>query len=88
LAAMPTLDRLARLEQLGLLSSAEDWLVLRQIQNQFTQEYPDAVNKRFERLQDAVNAAYQLITVMAQLDGKLRQRFSDSDLLQSTPMQA
>jgi hypothetical protein len=86
-ADMPTLDRLARLEQLGWLSSAEDWLVLQQIRNQFTHEYPDSVNERFERLQAAVNAAYQLITVMAQFDGKLHQRFSDSDLLQSTPIQ-
>ncbi|MBS0543668.1 MAG: hypothetical protein JSR40_08025, partial [Proteobacteria bacterium] len=38
-APMPVLDRLARLEQLGWLPSAEQWLELRRIRNEFTHEY-------------------------------------------------
>lgn len=84
-AAMPALDRFARLEQLGWLPSADDWNVLRQIRNQFAHDYPDTVNERFERLQAAIGAAQQMIAVMAQIDGKIRQRFSGSALAPANP---
>lgn len=85
IAAMPALDRFARLEQLGWLASAEDWNVLRQIRNQFTHDYPDSATERFERLQAAIDAAHQLIAIIAHIDSKLRQRFSESALALSSP---
>ncbi|NDP39370.1 MAG: hypothetical protein GZ093_11560 [Rhodoferax sp.] len=84
-AAMPAFDRFARLEQLGWLPSADDWNVLRQIRNQFAHDYPDTVNERFERLQAAIGAAQQMIAVMAQIEGKIRQRFSGSALAPADP---
>ncbi len=39
-APMPMLDRLNRLEQLGLLPSADEWAELRRIRNEFTHDYP------------------------------------------------
>jgi hypothetical protein len=84
-AALPALDRFARLEQIGWLTSAEDWNVLRQIRNQFTHDYPDTAKERFERLQVAMDAAQQLIGVLAHIDSKLRQRFSASALVLSRP---
>jgi len=83
-AAMPALDRFARLEQLGWLASAEDWNVLRQIRNQFAHDYPDSIDERFERLQAAMDAADQLIAIIAHIDRKLHQRFSESALVFSS----
>ena len=77
-AAMPAFDRFARLEQLGWLSSADNWNVLRQIRNQFAHDYPDSVSERFERLHAAMGAAQQMIAVMLQIQSKHQQRFGDS----------
>ena len=77
-AAMPALDRFARLEQLGWLASAEVWNLLRQIRNQFTHDYPDNTAERFERLQAATQAAHQLLDLMAHITTKLRQRFGNA----------
>lgn len=75
IATMPALDRFARLEQLGWLVSADQWTTLRQIRNQFTHDYPDAPPQRFERLQAAINAAGQLISVLDLITARLQQRF-------------
>lgn len=74
-AVMPAFDRFSRLEQLGWLPSADNWNVLRQIRNQFSHDYPESPNERFERLQAAIRAARQLIDVMAHIEGKINQRF-------------
>ena len=39
-AAMPMLDRLNRMEQLGWLPDAEEWAELRRIRNEFAHDYP------------------------------------------------
>ena len=69
-AIMSALDRFARLEQLGWLVSADDWQTLRQIRNQFADDYPDKPTERFERLQAAIHAAAQLIEVLTQFQRK------------------
>ncbi len=76
-AVMPALDRFARLEQLGWLPSADEWNILRQVRNQFAHDYPDTVEERFERLQAAIKAAWQMIALMEQISLKLRQRFGE-----------
>lgn len=70
IAPMAAIDRFARLEQLGWLQSADDWLTLRQVRNQFAHDYPDSAAERFERLQAAIQAALQLLVVMAQFQQK------------------
>jgi hypothetical protein len=72
-APMSAIDRFARLEQLAWLPSAEAWLALRHIRNQFAHDYPDSVPERFERLQAAAAAARQLLTVMELFNQRLRQ---------------
>lgn len=62
-APMPVLDRLARLEQLGWLPSAEQWLELRRIRNEFTHDYPEEVEERFLRLQLAIRSARQAMSL-------------------------
>lgn len=69
-ATMSALDRFARLEQLGWLPSADDWLILRQIRNQFAHDYPDSPTERFERLQAAIQAAMQILAVLAHFQSK------------------
>lgn len=71
IAPLSAIDRFARLEQLGWLPSADEWLTLRQIRNQFSHDYPDSPAERFERLQAAAQAARQLLTVMAQFQKKI-----------------
>ena len=70
IAPMSAIDRFTRLEQLGWLKSADDWLMLRQVRNQFAHDYPDSQTERFERLQAAIQAARQLLMIMAQFHQK------------------
>ena len=70
IAPMSAIDRFTRLEQLGWLQSADDWLMLRQVRNQFAHDYPDSPTERFERLQAAIQAARQLLMIMAQFHQK------------------
>jgi hypothetical protein len=69
---MSAMDRFSRLEQLGWLPSADAWLALRHVRNQFTHEYPDSAAERFERLQVASQAARQLLTVAALFNQKIQ----------------
>jgi len=69
-APMSALDRFARLEQLGWLASADEWQTLRQIRNQFAHDYPDNAHERFERLQAAIGAATQLMSVLTYFQSK------------------
>jgi hypothetical protein len=75
-AAMSALDRFARLEQLGWLPSAEAWSGLRQIRNQFTHDYPDDPDQRFQRLQAAIQAAGELLHIMAHMSRQLAPRLA------------
>lgn len=68
---MSAIDRFNRLEQLGWLASADDWLTLRQVRNQFAHDYPDSAAERFERLQAAIHAARQLLAIMLNFQTKL-----------------
>ncbi len=68
---MSAIDRYARLEQLGWIASADEWLALRQVRNQFAHDYPNSAAERFERLQAATKAAVQLLAIMKKLQTKL-----------------
>jgi hypothetical protein len=70
IAPMSAIDRFIRLEQLGWLQSADDWLMLRQVRNQFAHDYPERPTERLERLQAAIQAARQLLMIMAQFHQK------------------
>jgi hypothetical protein len=69
-APMSALDRFARLEQLGWLASADEWQTLSQIRNQFAHDYPNNALERFERLQAAIGAATQLMSVLTYFQSK------------------
>ena len=71
-ALMSAIDRFARLEQLGWLTSADDWQTLRQIRNQFNHDYPNNPTERFQLWQAAVHAAEQLRTVLSSFQSKIK----------------
>jgi hypothetical protein len=71
------LDRLDRLEQLGWLPSAEEWVELRRTRNEFTHDYPETTKERFERLQLALAAAEKVMTILEFMNQKIYQRFPE-----------
>jgi hypothetical protein len=75
ITAMPAIDRLNRLEQLGWLPSADEWTELRRIRNEFTHEYPEAAQEKFARLQLALASARRLLEILSIFVEKLGQRF-------------
>jgi hypothetical protein len=68
---MPALDRFNRLEQLGWLPAADEWMELRQVRNQFAHEYPESAEERFERFRAAVGAARRLIHLLDGFERRL-----------------
>jgi hypothetical protein len=73
---MSALDRFAWLEQLGWLDSADEWQTLRQIRNQFAHDHPDNSLERFERLQAAICAAAQIISVLSRFQSKSKSQMT------------
>jgi len=65
---MPVVDRLQRLEQLGWLASAEEWMTLRRVRNEFTHDYPETAEERFERLTLAMQSATRLLEVLGHFE--------------------
>jgi len=72
---IPVIDRLNRLEQLGWLPSADEWVELRRIRNEFTHEYPETPEERLERLQLATESAARLLEILGILLEKIASRF-------------
>ncbi|WP_260293619.1 hypothetical protein [Sedimenticola hydrogenitrophicus] len=75
IASMAMLDRLNRLEQLGWLPSAEEWIRLRAIRNEFTHDYPEDVAERYERLELAIISAKRLRELIAGFERKVKERW-------------
>lgn len=75
IAALPMIDRLSRLEQLGWLPSADEWADLRKIRNEFTHEYPETHEERFERLMLAISSAKRAVEILELVGQKIAQRF-------------
>lgn len=69
--ARPMLDKLNRLEKLGLLPSVERWQYLREIRNRFTHDYPDDPERNAVNLNLAIAAADELRMLMERLYERL-----------------
>ena len=73
---LPLIDMLARAEQIGLLSSADDWMLLRNIRNELTHEYPFDSEELVEAL-NQLHSNYQLlISVWEFTEVFLKSRFA------------
>ncbi|RQW28153.1 hypothetical protein EHS17_07250 [Rhodobacteraceae bacterium CH30] len=71
--AWPMQDRLNRLEKLGYLSSNQ-WLQWRDIRNRLAHEYPDDIEGRWANLQQAIQAAGEMVQCYLDWLDKLEQR--------------
>ena len=67
-AAMPMLDKLNRLEQLGFLSSTEDWGLLRVLRNQFSHDYPQDNALKASYLNQSIEAVSLLKDAMTRIE--------------------
>lgn len=76
---MSTLDRLNRLEQLGLLPSADEWAELRRVRNEFTHDYPEVASERNQRFRLALASAYRVSEIFDTLKQEICHRFPEID---------
>jgi len=63
----PMLDKLNRLEKLGLLESTEAWEKLRALRNHFAHEYPDEPALRAAYLNQGFDAAASIETILQRI---------------------
>lgn len=62
------LDKLYRLEKMGAISSAELWLLLREMRNEFSHDYPDDPAIQSAILNKAYNLADDLLSVLNKIE--------------------
>ncbi len=58
------IDKLYRLEKIGAIASAEDWLLMREARNTFSHDYPDDQELQAALLNKAYELAAQLLEVL------------------------
>ena len=58
------IDKLYRLEKIGAIDSAEDWLLLREARNNFSHDYPDDQGLQVALLNKAYDLAKQLLKIL------------------------
>jgi len=58
------IDKLYRLEKIGAIPSADNWLLMREISNSFSHDYPDDPELQAEILNKAYALATQLLEVL------------------------
>lgn len=62
------IDKLNLLEKIGAIPSAERWLLLREMRNQFSHDYPDDPAIQSAILNKAYNLADDLLAVLGQVE--------------------
>lgn len=72
--AMSVIDRLNRLEQLGWLQLADEWLELRRIRNEFAHDYPENPGLHLARLRQAMAAGRRLVGILEAIVSRGSQR--------------
>jgi hypothetical protein len=65
----PMLDKLHRLEQLGMLPSAQDWQRLRAVRNRFAHDYPEDDDLKAELLNEAAESVASLAEILTRFEG-------------------
>jgi hypothetical protein len=75
ISSLPFIDRLAKLEQLNIISSADDWMLLRETRNILTHEYPFVTNEVIDGL-NLLNAHCALILkIWEKINNYIQNRF-------------
>jgi len=62
------LDKLYRLEKIGAIPSAENWLRLRAMRNEFSHDYPDDPKIQVAILNKAYTLATDLLNILEQIE--------------------
>lgn len=62
-------DKLNRLEKIGAILSADGWLLLREMRNAFSHEYPDDPELQAATLNKAYTLASDLLNTLDQVEG-------------------
>jgi hypothetical protein len=68
------LDRLYKLEKLGILPSANNWIAMRELRNAITHEYPDNPELMAANLNKTAECARQLLAFWQTLKECMRER--------------
>ena len=58
------IDKLNRLEKIGAIPSADDWLLLREVRNTFSHDYPDDPELKAEIINKALELTTPLLEVL------------------------
>lgn len=73
---LPFIDRLAKLEQLDIISSADEWLLLRETRNMLTHEYPFITDEVIDGL-NLLNRHCELIMgIWGKINNYIQNRFA------------
>ena len=61
------IDKLYRLEKIGAIESADEWLLMREIRNALSHDYPDDPELQAELLNKAFELAAQLLEILKKI---------------------
>ena len=62
------MDKVNRLEKIGAIPSADHWLLMREMRNAFSHEYPDDTELQSATINKAIILARDLLAVLVGLD--------------------
>jgi hypothetical protein len=62
------LDKLNQLEKIGAIESAEQWLILREMRNTFSHDYPDDPVLQVSLLNQALGLAGELLVILQKIE--------------------
>lgn len=72
---LPFIDILSKIEKLGLIESSNQWLVLREIRNVVTHEYPFQLDQLIEGLNQINEQTEVLVKILNTLKSYSKKRF-------------
>jgi len=81
----PMLDKLNRLEKLGIIDSVEQWQTVRDIRNKFAHDYPDDPDKNAAQLNVAFESVMDLYTMLITVNTKLKSAYPALELGKPLP---
>lgn len=76
--SLPFIDRLAKLEQLDIIPSADDWMLLRETRNMITHEYPFITDEVIDGLNLLYNHCGLIMNIWEQIKSYIQIRFNST----------
>lgn len=72
---LPFIDRLAKLEKLNVIGSADEWMMLRETRNIVTYEFPFVTDEMIEGLNLLVKHQQVILDILEQVENFVKNRF-------------